>query len=92
MELEREVILFILERGETNERTADTLLWYAAIQRKVKERRILVDQIREDSEKKIASLLAIKWCDHPVSEHYGDPSGGSDSHSACLVCGETVSK
>jgi hypothetical protein len=27
-------------------------------------------------------------CGHPFTKHHGDPSGGSDSWTECLVCGK----
>lgn len=31
-------------------------------------------------------------CKHDVTTYYGDPSGGSDSHTTCEICGDSVDK
>lgn len=31
-------------------------------------------------------------CKHEDTKHYGDPSGGSDSHTQCNTCGREVSR
>jgi hypothetical protein len=31
--------------------------------------------------------LIRERCSHPATKHYGDPAGGSDSYTECLICG-----
>ena len=34
-----------------------------------------------------AELVNRQRCDHPDTEYHGDPSGGLDSHTTCVICG-----
>lgn len=53
-----------------------------------KEERKLLDDLRDKRallEEKRQALY--KTYDHPDMIHHGDPSGGSDRYSECMVCG-----
>ena len=47
-------------------------------------------RIFNESQGQIKALRDSCSCDHRYTEYHGDPSGGSDSHETCLVCGEIV--
>ena len=51
--------------------------WLAAEQEYVEALR----ELRREQE------VVRKTCPHPLMTHHGDPSGGNDSCSECVVCG-----
>jgi hypothetical protein len=76
--------------GLTPDEEADLLLKYSQIRDKTIIRDKAIAQIEETSRKKIAALRAESHCNHEITKYHGDPSGGSDSHEECLICGDCI--
>ena len=89
MDLPEEVVLRVLRIGLTPESTAQKLQEYSDIRAKVLDRYRKVAKIRKTAAEEIKKLEAEILCGHEVTKYHGDPSGGSDSHEECLICGET---
>lgn len=90
MTLPREVIESVFRRCETAEQAADLIERYERIRSRVVERSRKITMMRSKTEEDIRKLNEETLCDHPLRKYHGDPSGGSDSHESCLVCGETI--
>lgn len=90
MDLPTEVVLRVLRRELTCEETAKLLQEYSDIRVKVLDRDRKVARIRKTAQEDIKKLEGEILCGHEVTKYHGDPSGGSDSHEECLICGEIV--
>lgn len=90
MNISHELVLKVLKMGLTPEEEADLLREYSERRTRTIIRDRAITQIEETSRKKIAALRAEVLCKHEVTKYHGDPSGGSDSHEECLICGDCV--
>lgn len=88
MNLSQEVLMSILRRGLTPEEEANLIIEYSERRVKVEERYRKIEKLKNDTDSKIAKLLAEVICKHELRKNHGDPSGGSDSTEECLICGE----
>lgn len=90
MGLPKEVLEYAIKTTTTAETAAEQIQNYERIRYSVQERNRKILALREKTEKTIAAMLKTTLCFHDVRKTHGDPSGGSDSHEECLVCGETL--
>lgn len=93
MDLPTEVVLRVLRRELTYEETAKLLQEYSDIRAKVLDRDRKIAKIQKIAEEQIGQIRKLRsevFCNHDVTKSHGDPSGGSDSHEECLICGDIV--
>jgi hypothetical protein len=90
MELPIEVVLHVLKRGLTPEESTKLLVDYSDIRAKLLDRDRKIARIRKTAAEDVKKLESEILCGHEVTKYHGDPSGGSDSHEECLICGEIV--
>jgi hypothetical protein len=90
MNVSDELVRKVLKMGLTPDEEADLLRTYGQIRDRAVIRDRAIAQIEEASRKKIASLREQKFCNHEITKYHGDPSGGSDSHEECLICGDCI--
>jgi hypothetical protein len=76
--------------GLTPDEEADLLREYGKRRDAAIARDRAIEKIEIDSAKKIAALRAKIICTHEETKSHGDPSGGSDSHEECLICGDCI--
>lgn len=90
MNVSDELVRKVLKMGLTPDEEADLLRKYGQIRDRVNARDRAVTKIETDSAKKIAALRSEVLCLHEETKSHGDPSGGSDSHEECLICGDCI--
>lgn len=90
MTLHKEVIRHAMSVTDCAEEAAELLSHYQAVQQRVADRQSRIDRIKKKAEDDIRKLLSASFCKHEVRKYHGDPSGGSDSHEECLICGEML--
>ena len=90
MELPIEVVKHVLKKGLTPEESAKLLEGYSDIRAKALDRNRKIARIRKTAAEDVKKLESEILCGHEVTKYHGDPSGGSDSHEECLICGEIV--
>jgi len=90
MDLPAEVVLRVLHRGLAPEDTVKLLQDYSDIRAKVLDRDRKIAKIRKTAQEQVKKLEDEVFCNHDVTKSHGDPSGGSDSHKECLICGDNI--
>lgn len=96
MKVSKELIQHIMDRGKS---TAQELSMALLAYEQIRKDRTNLDQkklkLKQDCDMAIQQLDAQithlrKACDHPETRFHGDPSGGSDKWTECLLCGAEV--
>jgi hypothetical protein len=90
MNVSDELVRKVLKMGLTPDEEADLLRKYSDIRDKTDARDRAIAKIKQDASKKIAVLRGETYCSHEIVRSHGDPSGGSDSHEECLICGDCI--
>jgi hypothetical protein len=90
IDLPDEVVSRILRKGLSPEVSMKLLQDYSDIRAKALDRDRKIARIRKTAAEEIKKLEGEILCGHEVTKYHGDPSGGSDSHEECLICGEIV--
>ena len=90
IDLPDEVVSRILRKGLSPEVSMKLLQDYSDIRAKALDRYRKIARIREVAAEEIKKLESEILCGHEVTKHHGDPSGGSDSHEECLICGDCI--
>lgn len=89
-----EVIKQILDRsqGSDSDLIFKELKDLSLIRQRSINRDLKIENIRKKAEEEIRSLMAEEICLHEFTKTHGDPSGGSDSTTQCLVCDKVLPK
>lgn len=90
MTLPVEAIVHAIRASQTPEAAANLIHLYEEMQNKVVERKHEADGILRCAQAKVAQMMQQDLCHHPVTKRHNDPSGGSDSHESCLICGDIL--
>ncbi len=90
MALPKAVIEFAIRGASSPENAADRIQQYERIQARSAERSKKIAMIKTRADGEILKLLSEVICTHDVRKYHGDPSGGSDSHEECLICGDQI--
>lgn len=90
MTLHKEVIRHALSVTSCAEDAAELLNHYQSMRNRVVDRDARIAKIRKKAEDDVRKLLSGSFCKHEVRKYHRDPSGGSDSHEECLICGEML--
>lgn len=90
MSLPVEVLTHAIRWSKTPEAAAQLILVYEDMQRRVAERKRDAASILKIANARVAEMMLEVLCDHTVTKRHADPSGGSDSHETCLICGEII--
>lgn len=90
MNVSDELVRKVLKMGLSPDQEADLLREYGKRRDRVIVRDRAIEKIEQDSAKKIAALRSEVLCLHEETKSHGDPSGGSDSHEECLICGDCI--
>ena len=90
MNVSDELVRKVLKMGLTPDEEADLLREYGKRRDETEKRDREILRIEEDAKKKISALKSRTSCKHEITRYHGDPSGGSDSHEECLICGDCI--
>ena len=90
MNVSDELVRKVLKMGLTPDEEADLLREYGKRRDEAEKRDREILRIEEDAKKKISALKGRTSCKHEITRYHGDPSGGSDSHEECLICGDCI--
>lgn len=90
MNVSDELVRKVLKMGLTPDEEADLLREYGKRRDEAEKRDREIVRIEEDAKKKISALKSRILCKHEITRYHGDPSGGSDSHEECLICGDCI--
>jgi hypothetical protein len=60
---------------------------FESIQRSIVDVEKVIHGLKQDIKQKAGNIEEFQQsCSHPVTQYHADPSGGHDSHRACLIC------
>ena len=90
--ISREVIEFAIRSTSSPEEAADKIERYERIRARAVERSRKIAMMKSQTDNDIRKMMQLSICNHEVRKTHGAPSGGSDSHEECLVCGEQISQ
>ena len=85
----------IEKHGTDSDKISHDLTKYDNIQRSIRGFYNKIERVQHEIEKKIEDIQKEirkerKLCDHPDTQYYGDPAGGSSGFTECLICGATL--
>lgn len=90
MAMPAEVIAHAIRATSSPEKAAEWIVEYEKRRDQVNQRNLQAEWIVADARERVAALMKEPLCAHEVRKRHADPSGGSDSHETCLICGEII--